>query len=55
MSILMDLAYGVDSILLKSNLDVSMSAMVVTTLPGQLIKFSPNVRCVQYGYAFCGQ
>ena len=55
MKILMGLEYGIDSTLLKSNLDSSMYAVEVPTLTGLLIKFMPTVRNVQYGSSFCGR
>ena len=52
MSIPMNLEYGVNNTLLKSNLGTSISAMRVPTSPGWLIKFPPTVRRVWCGYSF---
>ena len=55
MSISIDLAYGVYSTPLNSNLDVSIYSVGVPTFTGQLIKFTPTVRRVRYGSSFFGQ
>ena len=50
-----NLAYGVESALLKSNLDIRMSAVGVTTSLDKLINFPPTVRSLWYGSSLCGE
>ena len=50
-----NLAYDAGSMILKINLDVCMSDVGVSTLPGKLIKFTPTLRIVWYGSYLCGK